>query len=66
MSTTPTTVMETLLGLLQLVAEKEDSQAAYKLHWSNHFKKSDWRHSVIFKMATKDFLVLLAPIFGSI
>jgi hypothetical protein len=44
---------------LQLVVEKETRQAAY-LHCSNHFKKSDWGHSAIFKMATEDFPVLLA------
>jgi hypothetical protein len=62
MSTTPTTTMETFLGLppLQLVVEKETRQAAYRLHCSNHFKKSDWGHSAIFKMATKDFSVLMA------
>jgi hypothetical protein len=54
---------ETLLALppLQLVVEKEARQAAFKLHCSNHFKKSDWGHSAIFKMATEDFSVLLAP-----
>jgi hypothetical protein len=31
------------------------------LHYSNHFKKSDWWHFAIFKMATEDFPVLLAP-----
>jgi hypothetical protein len=31
------------------------------LHCSNHFKKSEWGHSVIFKIATEDFPVLLAP-----
>jgi hypothetical protein len=31
------------------------------LHCSNHFKKSDWGHSDIFKMTTEDFPVLLAP-----
>jgi hypothetical protein len=55
--------METLLGLpsLQLVVEQEAMQAAYILHCSNHSKKSDWRHSAIFRMATEDFPVLLAP-----
>jgi hypothetical protein len=62
-STTPTAAIETLLGLppLQLVIEKESRQAAYILYCSGHFKKSDWGHSAIFKMATEDFLVLLAP-----
>jgi hypothetical protein len=43
MSTTPTAAMETLMGLppLQLVVEKEARQAAYRLHCSNYFKKSD-------------------------
>jgi hypothetical protein len=52
-----------LLGLpsLQLVVEKEVMQAALRLDCSNHFKKSDWGHSDIFKMATEDFPVLLAP-----
>jgi hypothetical protein len=31
------------------------------LHCSNHFKKSDWGHSAIFKTATEDFPVFLAP-----
>jgi hypothetical protein len=31
------------------------------LHCSGHLKKSDWGHSAIFKMATEDFPVLLAP-----
>jgi hypothetical protein len=31
------------------------------LHCSGHFKKSDWGYSAIFKMATEDFPVLLAP-----
>jgi hypothetical protein len=63
MSTTPTAAMDTLLGVppLQLVVEKEVRQAACRLHCSNHFKKSDWRHIAIFKMATEDFPVLLAP-----
>jgi hypothetical protein len=63
MSTTPTAVMDTLLSLpsLQLVIEKEARQAAYRLHCSDHFKESDWRHFATFKMATEDFLVLLAP-----
>jgi hypothetical protein len=62
MSTTPTAAMDTLLGLspLQFVVEKGPRKAAYRLHCSNHFKKSDWRHSAIFKMATEDFPVLLA------
>jgi hypothetical protein len=42
------------------VVEKEARQAPYRLHCSNHFKKSDWGHSAIFKMATEDFPVLLA------
>jgi hypothetical protein len=56
--------MEILLGLplLQLVVEKEARQAACKLHCSNHFKKSDWGHFAIFKMATEDFPDLLATI----
>jgi hypothetical protein len=63
MSTTPTAAMKTLLDLppLQLVVEKEVRQAAYRLHCSNHFKWSDWGHSAIFKIATEDFPVLLAP-----
>jgi hypothetical protein len=62
-STTPTAAIKTLLGLppLQLVVEKEGMQAAYRLHCSNNFKKSDWGHSAIFKMVTEDFPVLLAP-----
>jgi hypothetical protein len=62
MSTTPTDAMETHLGLppLQLVVEKDARQATCKLHCSNHFKKSDWGHSAIFKMSTEDFPVLLA------
>jgi hypothetical protein len=54
---------EALLGPppLQLVVEKEVRQAAYRLHCSNHFKKTDWGHSAIFKMVTEDFPVLLAP-----
>jgi hypothetical protein len=61
MSTTPTAAMETLLGVapLKFVVEKEARQAAYRLHCSNHFKKSDY--SAVFKMATEDFSVLLAP-----
>jgi hypothetical protein len=57
MSTTHTVAMETLLGLppVQFVVLKEARQAAYKLHCSNHFKKSDWGHSAIFKMTTEDF-----------
>jgi hypothetical protein len=53
--------METLLGLphLQLVVEKEANQAECRLHCSGHFKKSDWGHSAIVKMATEDFPVLL-------
>jgi hypothetical protein len=43
------------------VVEKEARQAAYRLHCSNHFKKADWGHSAIFKMALEDFSVLLAP-----
>jgi hypothetical protein len=31
------------------------------LHCSYHLKKSDWGHSAIFKIATEDFPVLLAP-----
>jgi hypothetical protein len=63
MSTTPTAAMETLLGLppLQLMVEKEARQDAYILHCSKHFKKSDWGHSAIFKMATEYFPVLMAP-----
>jgi hypothetical protein len=63
MSTTPTAAIETILGLppLQLVVEKEARQAAYRLLCSGHFKKSDWGHSAIFKMATEDFPALLAP-----
>jgi hypothetical protein len=63
MSITPTAAIETLLGLslLQLVVDKEASQAAYRLHCSNHFKKSYWGHSAIFKIAMEDFPVLLAP-----
>jgi hypothetical protein len=62
MSTTPTAAMETLLGLpsLQLVVEK-DARQPYRLYCFNQFKKSDWGHSVNFKMATEDFPVLLAP-----
>jgi hypothetical protein len=37
MSTTSTAAT----ALLQLVVEKEARQAAYRLHGSNHFKKSD-------------------------
>jgi hypothetical protein len=42
-TTTPTATMETLLGLplLQHVVEKEARQAAYRLHCSKHFEKSD-------------------------
>jgi hypothetical protein len=63
MSTTPTEAMEILLGLPppQPVVEKKARQAAYRLHCSNHFKKADWGHSAIFKMALGDFPVLLAP-----
>jgi hypothetical protein len=43
------------------VVKKEAKQAANRLHCSNHFKKTDWRHSAIFKMATENFPVLLAP-----
>jgi hypothetical protein len=59
MSTTPTAAIETILGLpaLQLLVEKKGRQATYRLHCSNHFKKSDWGHSAIFKMATEDFPV---------
>jgi hypothetical protein len=39
----------------------EARKAAYRLHCSNHIKKSDWGHFAIFKMATEDFQVLLAP-----
>jgi hypothetical protein len=51
MSTTPTVAMNILPGLppLQIVVEKETMQTAYRLHCS------------IFKMATEDFPVLLAP-----
>jgi hypothetical protein len=58
MSTTSTAAMKTLLGLppLQFVVEKEARQTAlFQL-----FKKSDWGHAAIFKMATEDFPVLLA------
>jgi hypothetical protein len=42
--------METLLGL------------PFRLLCSiNRLKKSDWEHSAIFKIATEDFPVLLAP-----
>jgi hypothetical protein len=53
MSTTTTAAMKTLLGLppLQPVVEILLKQ----------FKKSDWVYSAIFKMATEDFPVLLAP-----
>jgi hypothetical protein len=63
MSTTPTEAMKTLLGLppLELLVEKEARHAAYRLHCSNLFKKADWEYSAIFKMASKDFPVLLAP-----
>jgi hypothetical protein len=56
LSYSTTAAMETLLGLppLQLVVDKEARQAAYRLHCSSLFKKSDWRHSAIFKMATED------------
>jgi hypothetical protein len=60
MSTIPMAAMETLLPLLQLVVEKEPRQVAYRLHCSNHFKKSNWGHSAIFKMATENVPVLLA------
>jgi hypothetical protein len=43
------------------VVERKARQAAYSLHCSNHFKKSVWRHSAIFKMASEDYPVLLAP-----
>jgi hypothetical protein len=42
------------------VVEKEARLAAYRLHCLNHFKKSYWGHSAIFKMAKDDFPVLLA------
>jgi hypothetical protein len=45
MSTTPTAAMK----------------PSWLYHLCNHFKKSDWGHSAIFKMATEDFSVLLAP-----
>jgi hypothetical protein len=63
MSTTPTAAMETLMGLspLQLVVEKKARQVAYRLHCSKNLKKSDWEHSAIFKIATEDFPVFLAP-----
>jgi hypothetical protein len=63
MSTTPTAAIRTLLGLPppQLVVEKEARQAVYRLRCPNHFEKSDWGLSAIFKMTTEDFLVLLAP-----
>jgi hypothetical protein len=66
-STTPTAAMETLLSIpsLQLVVEKEARQAAYRLHCSNHSKKSDWGHSAIFKMATEYFPVLLMALSDS-
>jgi hypothetical protein len=62
MSTTLTAAMETLLvlSLLQFVVEKKARQVAYRLHCYNHFKRSDWGHSAIFKMATENFPVLLA------
>jgi hypothetical protein len=63
MRTTPTAAMGTLPGLppLQFLVEKEVRQAAYRLlHSFNYFKKSDWEHSAIFKMATEDFPLLLA------
>jgi hypothetical protein len=55
MSSTPTVANETLLGLppLQLVVEKEVRQTAYTLHCSNYFKKSDWGHTAIFKIAKR-------------
>jgi hypothetical protein len=51
MSTSPTAVIENLLGLpsLQLVVEKEARQAAYTLHCYNLFKKSNWGHSAFSK-----------------
>jgi hypothetical protein len=57
-----TCCMSILLGLppLQLVIEKKARHTAYRLHRSNHFKKSDWGHSANFKLATEDFPVLLA------
>jgi hypothetical protein len=50
MSITATVAIATLLGLppLQLVVKKEARQAAYRLHCTNHFKKSDWGHSIFF------------------
>jgi hypothetical protein len=53
--------MEILLGLspLQVAVEKETRQAAYRLHCSNKFK--NWGHSAIFKVATEDLPVSLAP-----
>jgi hypothetical protein len=53
--------IETLLGLppLQLVVKKEVRQTAYRFHCSNHFKKSDWRHSSIFKWQQKLHRLLL-------
>jgi hypothetical protein len=38
------------------VVVKEARQAAYILHCSGYFKKSDWGHSDIFKVAMEDFL----------
>jgi hypothetical protein len=43
------------------VVEIEARQAVYRLQCSNHFKKSDWGHSAIFKMAKEDSPFLLAP-----
>jgi hypothetical protein len=44
------------------VFKNEARQTVNRFHCSNHFnKKSDWRHSSIFKMAAEDFSVLLAP-----
>jgi hypothetical protein len=50
-STTPTAALEVFLGLssLQVVVAKEAIPAAYRLHCSGHFKKSDWGHSAIYK-----------------
>jgi hypothetical protein len=41
------------------VLEKETRQTAYRLHCSNHFKKSDWGQSAIFMVAAENFPVLL-------
>jgi hypothetical protein len=37
------------LSFLQVVVEKEAIPAACRLHCSGHFKKSDWKHSAIYK-----------------